>query len=288
MIILDYNGIVISNIFVQHSNEELTEGLLRHMTLNTIRMYNSKFKNDYGPLYIACDHRSWRKQVFEYYKANRKKGREESSIEWPIVFDWLNQIREELEEYSPYNVIHVDGAEADDIIATLVETTQEFGKNEKVMIVSSDKDFLQLQKYSNVKQFSPMRKKELNEKDPERYLFEHLVRGDSGDGVPNIFSDDDTFVADDKRQKPVSKKKLEALYEGFRNGNIQFEKVEHERNFHRNQKMIDLSKIPSEIVEDIHKEIGIHNNRTQTPNAFMNYLMKNKCTKLIPQLNDFF
>ena len=288
MIILDYNGIVISNIFVQHSNEELTEGLLRHMTLNTIRMYNSKFKSDYGPLYIACDHRSWRKQVFEYYKANRKKGREESSIEWPIVFDWLNQIREELEEYSPYNVIHVDGAEADDIIATLVESTQEFGKNEKVMIVSSDKDFLQLQKYSNVKQFSPMRKKELNEKDPERYLFEHLVRGDSGDGVPNIFSDDDTFVADDKRQKPVSKKKLEALYEGFRNGNIQFEKVEHERNFHRNQKMIDLSKIPSEIVEDIHKEIGIHNNRTQTPNAFMNYLMKNKCTKLIPQLNDFF
>lgn len=48
--------------------------------------------------------------------------------------------------------------EADDIINSLVEYTQEFGNYEKVMIISGDKDFAQLQKYSNVDQYSPITK----------------------------------------------------------------------------------------------------------------------------------
>jgi hypothetical protein len=289
VIILDYSGIAISNIFVQHANDDISEGLLRHMILNTIRMYNVKFKNDYGHMYIACDHRSWRKQVFEYYKANRKKGREESDMDWASIFDWLGKIKEELAECSPYTVVHVTGAEADDIIATLVEQTQEFGKDEPIMIVSSDKDFLQLQKYPNVHQFSSILKKPLIEADPKRYLFEHIIRGDSGDGVPNIFSDDDTFVVDGKRQKPVSKKKLEAMYQGYLNGNIEFEKVEYERNFHRNQKMVDLSKIPADVVGEITTEIQTAKEFNQGTSAtFLNYLIQKRCNKLIPQLTEFF
>lgn len=289
MIILDYNGIAVSNIFVQHSNDILSEDLLRHMVLNSIKLYNSKFRGEYGQMYIACDHSSWRKEFYQYYKANRKKGRDSSSMDWNSIFDWLGTIRRELDEYSPYKVIHMQGAEADDIIATLVERTQEFGKGEPVMIISSDQDFLQLQKYSNVKQFSSIMKKPLTESDPHYYLFEHVVRGDSGDGVPNIFSDDDTFVNEEKRQSPISKKKLEALYKGYQAGKMVFDKVEHERNFHRNQRLIDLSKIPDEVKAKILTAIAEKEQKPKpNSNAFLNYLIKKRCTKHIESITEFF
>lgn len=289
-IILDYSGIAVASIFAQQINkEDLNESFLRHLVLNSIRMYNMKFKSDYGQMYIACDHSSWRKGVFEYYKANRKVARDQSSLDWSMLFDHLGKIRIELDQYSPYHVIHCEGAEADDIIATLVERTQDFGKGEPVMIVSSDKDFLQLQKYNNVNQFSSILKKPLIEKNPKRYLFEHIVRGDSGDGVPNIFSDDDTFVTEGKRQTPVSKKKMESLYEGFVSGTMQFEKVEHERNFHRNQKMVDLSKIPDNVISRIVQEIKEKESKQKPGSSvFMNYLIQKRCTKLISSLTEFF
>lgn len=291
MIILDYSSVAVSNIFAQHANEEMSEPLLRHMILNTVRMYNSKFKSQYGKFYIACDHASWRKQYFSHYKANRKKARDESSMDWTSIFNWMSAIREEISTHLPYNVIHVEGAEADDIIATLVHSTQEFGihNNEPVMIVSADKDFLQLQQYGNVKQFSSLLKKELKESDPRRYLFEHIVRGDGGDGVPNIFSDDDTFIVEDKRQTPLSKKKLESLYAGYLSGNIVFEKVEHERNFHRNQRMIDLSKIPDDVRNAIMQNITEQENKPKpAANQFMNYLIAKRCNKLLESMSEFF
>jgi 5'-3' exonuclease len=293
MIILDYSGIAVASIFAQRINpDELNESFLRHLVLNSIRMYNVKFKNDYGQIYIACDHSSWRKKVFEYYKANRKTAREQSDMNWTELFDWLGNIRRELDEFSPYKVLHVEGAEADDIIATLVQTTQDFGKNEKVMIISSDKDFLQLQKYKNVYQFSSVLKKPLVEKDPQYYLFEHIVRGDSGDGVPNIFSDDDTFVTEGKRQTPISSKKLKEMYQSFLtkgNDSIEFTNISHQRNFHRNQKMIDLSKIPESITEKIMQEIQEKENKKIPSNTmFMNYLIQKRCTKLISSLTEFF
>lgn len=284
MIILDYSSVAVSNIFAQHANEEMNEALLRHMILNTLRMYNAKFKTQYGRMYIACDHSSWRKEYFAHYKANRKKARDESSMDWTSIFNWMSNIRDDIEKHLPYQVIHVPGAEADDIIATLATSTAE-----PVMIISADKDFLQLQRHKNVRQFSSLLKKELVENDPIRYLFEHIVRGDGGDGVPNIFSDDDTFIVEGKRQTPLSKKKLEALYEGYRIGRMQFEKSEHERNFHRNQRVIDLSKIPDNIEAAITQQITEKANKTTPPaSQFMTYLITHRCTKLIESMSDFF
>lgn len=289
MIIIDYSAIAVANIFVQNMQNDLSENLLRHMILNSVRMYNLRFKNDFGQIYIACDHRSWRKGIFPQYKANRSKGRDASPINWEEVYGWVEKIKKEIDQYSPYIVLHLRDAEADDIIATLVESTQEFGKNEPVKIISADKDFVQLQKYSNVSQFSPTLKKEIKDKDPTRYLFEHIIRGDSGDGIPNIFSDDDTFIVEGKRQAPVSKKKLEALYQSYLNGNIEFEKVEHKRNFDRNKKLIDLAEIPSDvkntIIEAINEKQAI---KQPNSNVFLNYLIQKKCSKLITNLTEFF
>ncbi len=286
MIIIDYSGIVISNIFVQQLTNELSEDMLRHMTLNTLKMYTNKFGKEYGQVWLACDHSSWRKKYFEYYKANRSKSRDESPIDWETVFGWIAKIRDELQQFGPFRAVHSYGAEADDIIATLVHKTQEFGKSEPVMIISSDKDFLQLQQHKNVSQFSSILKKHLIEKDPKHYLFEHIVRGDSGDGVPNIFSDDDTLVTD-KRQTPVTKKKLDLLYDQWKVTGAVEEK--YMRNFQRNQLMIDLSQIPLDIKDQINELIDAETNRKLSSlNQFMNYLISKRCTKILKDIKDFY
>jgi len=291
MTIIDFSGISVASIFVQHGREELSENMMRHMILNSISFYNRKFKQSHGDIVLACDHGSWRKEVFEFYKANRKKGRELSPIDWVEVYGWLDNIKSEIDQYSPFTVVDVPRAEADDVIAVLVKGTQEFGCHEPVMIVSADKDFLQLQRYSNVSQYSNLLKKKLVEKDPRRYLFEHIVKGDTGDGVPNIFSDDDVLVTEGKRQTPVSKKKLEALYHSFLNDeDTAFEKDVHRRNFDRNQTVIDLNFLPRDIVEAIRTEFEAKSKvgKPVNKNAFLNYLIKKRCNTMIEKLPEFF
>ena len=246
MIIVDFSAISIASVFSQPKSN-LEEDLLRHMILNSLRLYNLKYRDEYGRMILACDAGSWRKGPFPEYKAARKKTRESSSLDWPTIFGWLNTITEEINEHLPYPVISVSGAEADDVIGTLVETTQEFGNYEKVMIISGDKDFIQLQKYDNVSQFSPLTKKLVKDSNPAKYLFEHVVRGDSGDGVPNILSADDVFVSD-SRQTPLRTKLIEEWYEKSRSSSM--EEILDEstyRNYIRNRSMIDLSQIPEEV-----------------------------------------
>ena len=241
MIIVDLSQVMISNLMVQlgnHTNTELEEDLLRHMILNSIRSYNQKFKNDYGEMIIACDAgNNWRREIFPYYKANRRKNREKSELNWSQIFDTLNKVRDELKEYFPYRVIQVDGAEADDVIGTLVDM---FGNtSEKILIMSGDKDFVQLQRYMNVKQYDPVQKKYRTTNDPDRFIKEHIMRGDTGDGVPNFLSADNTFVVG-SRQKPISQKKLDAWINldprEFCDENML-------RGYLRNQQLVDLNFI---------------------------------------------
>ena len=178
--------------------KELEEDLFRHMALNTIRNINSKFRNEYGELVIACDsYKYWRRDYFPYYKAHRKRDREQSNIDWETVFDYFKKIKTELRENFPYKFIEVENAEADDVIATLVQKIQD----KKFLIVSSDKDFQQLQYLPNVDQWDPMQNKFVKCSDPLEYLMDHIFTGDRGDGIPNILSADETFV-EGLRQKP--------------------------------------------------------------------------------------
>jgi 5'-3' exonuclease len=283
-IITDYSGIVMSSMFSQKS-DTLNEDLIRHQVLNTLRMYNVKYRAKFGKMIIACDGGSWRKNVFAQYKAARKINREASSIDWEEFWRIANLIREEIAEHLPFIVLQVAGAEADDIIATVIESTQEFGNYEDVMIVSADKDFIQLQKHSNVSQYSPMTKKLVTDKSPRKYLCEHILRGDSGDGVPNVLSLDDVFLKPELRQKPVTKKLLNHWIENF----SQLDKVMDEatyRNFVRNRRCIDLSFIPDEIKEKIMHE---YTNHKQVPNSkVFNYLIQKRCKLLVSCAAEFF
>ena len=281
MILVDYSGIAMGALFARGGGED--EALIRHFILNSLRMHNEKYRDQYGKMVICADGGSWRKDYFPQYKANRKKGREEDTKDWDSIFQTFTKIRNEIAENLPFDVVHEYGVEADDIIATIVQETQEFGKHEPVMIISADKDFIQLQKYSNVKQYSPLTRKLLEDKDPVRYLQEHIMRGDSGDGVPNVLSDDDSLCSDDKRQSPLSKKKIDTWLESDNLESIMPSQAY--RNWQRNSKVIDLEQIPSEIKERI---LNNYNNVKSTPNMkVLNYLITNRLNNLIESVGDF-
>lgn len=279
MILVDFSGIAIATIAVNKVNDE---SMLRHMILNSLRMYNKKFKDKYGQMVLACDSSSWRRDYFPQYKANRRSGRDESDFDWAEAFRIMHQVKDEIKENFPYKVIHIDKCEADDIIATMVEHTQQFGQYEEVMIVSSDHDFKQLQKYDNVKQFSPMTKKFVEETHPRQNLQLKILTGDAGDGIPNVLSHDDTFVNGD-RQTPLSKKKKEAILEDLAEGELLYAASWY-RNYCRNETLIDLSKTPDELQEKIIDEFWITvNNVGKT----LPYLINKNMKMLIESAEEF-
>jgi len=282
MILLDYSQIALSNIIVQKLNDE---NMIRHMILNSIRMYNKKYRDEYGQMVICADGmNTWRKDYFPLYKAHRKKNRTESDQDWTEIFRILNLVRDEIKENLPYKVLHMEGLEADDIIGALAINTQEFGKNEPVMIISSDKDFIQLQKYSNVKQFSPIQKKMVSDPNPRSYMFEHIMRGDKGDGIPNVLSPDNAIM-DDIRQSPMTKKKIEYWAENADNLRDVMTSEEY-RNYQRNKTLIDLTEIPTELQNNV-----INTYESQKPAMKMrvlNYLIKKRCNHLIEVVEEFY
>ena len=282
MIIVDFNQVMISNLMMQignHTNIPIEEGLFRHLVINSLRSYKQKFGDSYGEIVIACDDKNyWRKQVFPYYKANRKKNREASEINWASVFDTFNRIKNEIREFFPYRVIQVEHAEADDIIATLVNN---YGnKDESILILSGDKDFVQLQTSKNVKQYDPVRKKWINVDDPKKFLFEHILKGDAGDGVPNVLSDDDTFVSD-KRQRPLTQKKIDKIYN---DGVFLLDKIA-DRNFMRNKHMVDLSMVPESIRAEVLNKY--ENEAGKDKSKLFNYFIANKLKLMMENVGDF-
>lgn len=285
MLLVDFNQVVISNFMAQvgnHTNIPLDEGLLRHMILNTIRVNRNKFTNQNSNMIICCDSKKyWRKDIFPYYKASRKKDREKSGVDWSTMFNTLSLVRQELIDYFPYKTLMVEGAEADDIIGTLVHKYNQYEK--EILILSSDKDFMQLQVYPNVKQYSPVHKKYIRTADPELYLREHIIKGDRGDGIPNIASPDSTFV-NGGRQKPMRKKIIDQIA----NTNVLTTDEVNEdikRNYARNQQLVDLSYTPKELQDEI---VSAYTNYdVKDRSGLFNYFVNNKLKNLMENLGEF-
>ena len=282
MIIFDFNQVAISNLMEQigSSKTPVDESLVRHMILNTIRTYVKRFKDSHGPeIIIACDNKKyWRREIFPHYKAGRKKAREASGHDWSTIFDCLNKIRDELKVNSPYKVLDVDSAEADDIIAVL---SLKYSATQKIMILSSDKDFAQLQKYPNVEQFSPILKKAIKEPLPSAQLKQLIIRGDKSDGIPNILTKDDVFVTGG-RQKPITEVKII----GWMNQEPkEFCNEDMLRNYARNEMLIDLTRIPESLKESILHSYDESKGRTKQ--EFMNYMIANRLKNLLEVIDEF-
>ena len=289
MIIVDLNQIMISNLMVQINGknaETLSEDLVRHMVLNSLRAHNKKFRKEYGEMVIACDSGNvWRKQIFPNYKAGRKANREKSEHDWDAIFNMLATIKNEIKTFMPYKVIEVESCEADDIIATLIKKVKNMiipEHKRKILILSGDKDFIQLHG-PNVRQYNPVLNKFVGKgEDPVIYIREHILKGDRSDGIPNVLSDDNVFI-EGRRQKPLSKKKLNNwvndvfFYTNFTE--------EEEKNYNRNRKLIDLSSIPQEIEDKINNEFN--DVKVASRDKILGYFINKKLKTLIEVIDEF-
>ena len=287
MIIVDLNQIMISNLMVQINGRqavELSEDLVRHMVLNSLRGHNKKFRKEYGEMVIACDSKNvWRREVFPNYKAGRKANREKSDHDWNAIFSMLGNIRNEIRDFLPYKVIELETAEADDIIAALVRRIQNrVGPNhlKKVLILSGDKDFIQLHN-EWVKQYNPVLNKYVGkDENPTLYIKEHILKGDRSDGIPNVLSDDNVFI-EGRRQKPLSRKKIDSWLEEV----LMTMTEEEEKNYNRNKKLIDLTCIPLELEDKINNEFD--NVEVATRDKILNYFITRKLKTLIEVIDEF-
>tara|TARA_Y100001938_G_scaffold125622_1_gene176751 strand:- start:2319 stop:3158 length:840 start_codon:yes stop_codon:yes gene_type:complete len=279
MIVIDMNQISLASLMMHlHMNKGvMEEDMVRHMILNSVRMYRTMFNEDYGEVVLAYDSRSyWRRDFFPQYKMNRRKNRENDSNDWDTIFGVLNSIKEEIREFLPYKVVEVYGAEADDVIAVLCKHYQ----NEKIMIVSGDKDFIQLQKYKNVKQYSPITKKHVSGIDPNVYIKEHILKGDKSDGVPNVLSPDHTFT-DDLRQRPLTSKKMNSILA------LDIDELDDEvkRNYQRNDKLINLDNVPEELESDILNSFASASYGDRR--HLLNYFIEKRLTSLTENIGEF-
>jgi hypothetical protein len=282
MILIDINQVVLSGLMAQIDQKkkfDMPEEMFRHIVLNILRSHVKKFKNKYGEVVICCDNRKyWRKEVFEFYKASRKKNREKSKLDWHYIFDMLTKFKNEIKQNMPYKVIDVEGAEADDIIATLVNSTP---NQEKVLILSSDNDFLQLQIRNNVSQYNPATKKFLVSEAPIKELKAKIIQGDKGDGIPNILSPDDTFVSGG-RQKAMTEANLNL----FLNTNPQeWSDDVAKKGFERNEKLIDFHCIPKELKEKIMAEYNAV--KPQSRQKMFSYFIDKRLTNLMDVIEEF-
>jgi len=295
MILIDTQALLISSLMANigsNPNAEITEDLVRHMVLSSILYFKGKFQKEYGTeLVFCCDSKTyWRKEKFPYYKIKRKAARDNSGFDWKKIFELFNTIKAELKETFPYKLIEIEGAEADDVIGALVKHARtvpegidiHFGK--KILILSSDHDYQQLQRYEDVYQYSLQQKRYLSCDDPIKFELEHIIRGDSGDGVPNFLSQDDIFVVEGKRQASVTAKKLELWL------NMTPEQIcENDpvllRNFNRNKELVSFSCIPEDLGKKIVDEY--HNYSLPERKGMMKYFLNHKLKGLVSSLNEF-
>ena len=281
MILVDLNQVLISNLMAQvrgKGDVKPNKDMIRHMVLNSLRGFNVKFKEEYGTMILCSDAGDpWRRDFFPNYKYSRKQARLDGPFDWDNIFNIITEIKNEVRDNFPYVVMYVENSEADDIIATLVKQQTE----SRYLIVSGDKDFVQLQHYGNVYQWSPLLKGYIGEQeDPVKFLREQIIKGDRSDGVPNILSADDVFVKGE-RQKPVMKKQLE---EWVDIDNIPLGS-ETKKYYNRNKKLIDLSQIPLTIENNI---INTYRNyKIKNRSLLLPYFIDKKLKSLIDKINDF-
>ena len=281
MILIDLNQVLISNLMAQTRGkaENLpNKEMVRHMVINSLRGFNLKFKSEYGNNIVLCADAGdpWRRDIYPNYKHARRKGRVDSATDWDNIFNMITEIKNEIAENFPYVMMYVEKAEADDIIATLVKHN-----NEPIMIISGDKDFIQLQTKTNVKQYSPIQKKFVGEDvDPKIFLHEQIIKGDRSDGIPNILSPDDIFLTKEK-QRPINKKRLEEWSTADR---IPLGS-ETSKYYERNKRLIDLSCIPEELERTIINTYRDY--KTPNRSKLLPYFMKHKLKSLMENIGDF-
>jgi len=266
-LLVDANNILYGIFFVEMKLSAYGEGqennfdLVTHIFLQKILRLKSEFKVKSMDVFLCFDHKNnWRKEIFPNYKESRARARRESDINYENFFKFLDVFQEELKENFPFFTFKKLRLEADDWIACFAEYFNKIG--EDTIVISTDKDFHQLQKFPHVRQYNHVKHEMFKDPDPKFSLQLKVLCGDSGDGIPNILSPDDVFITEGTRQKKFGEKKATAAI--LENKPIEVWAFEngHTVNYKRNNELINFEYIPEDIKEDIileyvnYKKIG--------------------------------
>lgn len=245
---------------------------IRYVILSSIRGAFSRLKQ-FAPLVVCCDNGSWRKDYFPFYKHKRRVVQNEGPVDWLEVHFMLKQLQAEFSDHMPFVTLSVEGCEGDDVICHLARKA---ANTERVVIYSDDKDFRQLQVYKNIFQFSHRNKEYLTEDDPAGYLATQVLKGDAGDGVPNILSPDDAFTIEGFRSIAITQKIKDAFIGNteeefmdilendpkFRNVRDNLEKKnlsieDVPKYINRNRHLVDFTFTPQVLKDEIESEFEI-------------------------------
>lgn len=305
MIITDFSQILMANVFMDadvnscaKNPSEQSKNMLMHFGINSLRANYVKHRQKYGKLIIACDSSSWRYQEFPHYKWKRKQMRaaDTSGIDWKFVGEVNDELYSVLDQYFPFILLKTNGAEADDINGIIVRHLAEQGgetnmfgevEAEPVILLSSDHDNFQLHKYSNVRQWSMRDRKFITpDKKPHLALLEKIVKGDSGDGIPNIKSAPDTFVTG-TRQAPISQKFLQSFFDAKNPIDACENDFQRER-FEMNQKLVSYDFTPPHLHDEIVIQYNQKNDRTVSKSQLMNFFISRRMNNLMSNIQDFF
>lgn len=291
-ILIDYNQLILANVHIGLGTfgDSVNHDMIRHLFLSNLLTIKKKFGKEHKDVIICCDGaNTWRRDKFPYYKYKRQQSRADSPLDWKMIFESMDLLKQELSDFFPYPVINVEGAEGDDVIATMVKYYQENElvqdgleiSSQPIMIISSDKDFVQLQRYPNVRQYSSIQKLFVKHPDPKAYLVEHIIRA-GDDGIPNIYSDDDVFVVG-KRQTVMTQNRFKEALDQIMSGEIS---PQLKDNFLRNKMLIDLiNEIPAEINDRILAKYEEQNHKDRS--KLLSYFMTNKLRNLMPEITNF-
>jgi 5'-3' exonuclease len=283
-------------------------GYALHITLSSINKVVRRFPADH--VVFALEGRSWRKDFYKPYKANRAVARaalteteqEEDRLFWE-TFDSFNKY---LAEHTNCSVIRHPQAEADDIIARWIALHPQ----DQHTIVSTDTDFVQLLA-ENVQQYNGMSdelltlsgifdakgnmvidKKTKQPKitpDPAWLLFEKCMRGDPTDNVFSAYPG--VRVKGTKNKVGLQEAYADRNAKGYAWNNIMLSRwtdhdgVEHRvlDDFQRNCTLVDLTAQPADIkalVDQAIQEQISHKDVGQVGVRFLKFCAKFELNKL--------
>jgi len=216
-------------------------------------------------------HETWRNYVWKKYKANRDKPKpSDKNIDWKLVTEKYLNFAQELSENFPFKIIQYKLAEGDDIISTIVMNSPQ-----KHYIVSVDKDYIQLYEPNRVEIYSPLKQSTIKHPNPEHFLIEQCLLGQSKDNIYNIKTPLDH--PEDKRKIGFGPKALEKVMtigykKWLKDNNL-------EEKFDFNRSLIDFKKIPKELQNIIMKKYNKSNK--PDPNKMYKFIKKQNWTMFL-------
>lgn len=237
MIVIDYNPLVIASYFRIDEGWRNINSVSREF-FRRVEDIESKFETIYGKAIIVGDcGSSWRKQIYPAYKANRAKDGDET---WKEIGTILRELSSIVKSKFPF--FEFESLEADDIIGWFARSAKK-----PMLIISSDRDFLQLQANEHVKQYSTIQGKWVITNNPKEALLEKILRGDTSDNIPSITKELYKLEPDNTQKKTRAKPITKKFIEEFKKG-VLYEK--YKDRYEENRRLIDLSLTPETLLNE--------------------------------------